>query len=139
MMRFNIESMVNVPVKEMYAPDTLSRMLARNTNTVHKSKDVDDFNTEREAFICSALDAIPVFNVKLEQIIDAQEPEKHMLSTAIKPYWSDRGQLTIVQSVLLISSRIVILSSMCLEVLDKIHEGHQRIRKCREHAKLAVW
>ena len=66
-------------------------------------------------------------------------PEKHMLSTAIKPYWSDRGQLTIVQNTLLKSSRVVIPSSMCLEVLDKIHEGHQGITKCRERAKQAVW
>ena len=62
-----------------------------------------------------------------------------MLSTAIKPYWSDRGQLTIVQNVLLKSSRVVIPSSVHLEVLNKIHEGHQGITKCRERAKQAVW
>ena len=155
LMRFNIEPMVHVPGKEMYAPDTLSRMLARNTNTVHKFKNVGDFNAEREVFVCSVLDAIPVSDVKLQQIIDSQDqdevcktlkqycfegwPEKHMLSTAIKPYWSDHGQLTIVQNVLLKSSRVVIPSSMHLEVLDKIHEGHQGITKCRERAKQAVW
>ena len=155
LMRFNIESMVHVPGKQIYAPDTLSRMLARNTNTEHKSKNVDDFNAETEVFVCSVLDAIPISDVKLQQIIDSQDqdevcktlkqycfegwPEKHMLSTAIKPYWSDRGQLTIVQNILLKSSRVVIPSSMGLEVLDKIHKGHQGITKCRERAKQAVW
>ena len=38
LMRFNIESMVHVPGKKMYVPDTLSRMVARNTNTVHRSR-----------------------------------------------------------------------------------------------------
>ena len=98
LMRFNIESMVQVPGKEMYAPDTLSRMLVRNKNTVH-------------IFVCSVLDAIQVSDVKLQQIIDSQDqnevwktfkqycfegwPEKHILSTTIKSYGLDRGQLTI--------------------------------------------
>ena len=70
LMRFSIESMVHVPGKEMYAPDNLSRMLARNTDIVHKSKNVDDFNAEIEVFLCSVLDAFPVSDVKLQQIID---------------------------------------------------------------------
>ena len=49
--RFNIESMVHVPGKEMYAPDTLSRMLARNTSTVHKSKNADDLNVKTDLFV----------------------------------------------------------------------------------------
>ena len=37
--------------------------------------------------------------------------------------------------ILLKSSRIVGPSAMKLQVLDKIHEGHQGIVKCRERAK----
>ena len=51
-------------------------MLAKNTNTVHKSKNVDDFNAETEVFICSVLDAIPVSDVKLQQVIDSQDKVK---------------------------------------------------------------
>lgn len=58
---------------------------------------------------------------------------------AIKPYWSVRGELTIVQGVLLKSARIVVPSSMRLDVLDKVHEGHLGIVKCRERAKTSVW
>ena len=57
----------------------------------------------------------------------------------MKPYWSTRGELTVVQSILLKGTRIVIPSSMQLEILDKIHEGHQGIAKCRERAKGSVW
>ena len=66
LMGFDIEFMVYVPGLEMYAPDTLSRMPARNTNSVHRSKNVNDFNAETEAFVCSVLDAIPVSDVNLQ-------------------------------------------------------------------------
>lgn len=36
-------------------------------------------------------------------------------------------------------NRIVIPVSMRLDVLDKIHEAHQGIAKCRERAKASVW
>ena len=34
---------------------------------------------------------------------------------------------------------IVIPSTLCLEVLDQIHAGHQRIHKCRQQAGQSVW
>ena len=36
-------------------------------------------------------------------------------------------------------SRVIIPSALRLEVLDKIHTGHQGIQKCRERAKDGVW
>ena len=36
-------------------------------------------------------------------------------------------------------NRIVIPLSMQLDVLDRIHEAHQGIAKCRERAKASVW
>ena len=59
----------------------------------------------------------------------------------MKPYWSSRGELSVVQNILLKVCRIVIPSSMRLEILDKVHEGHQGITKCRERAKncLVAW
>ena len=62
-----------------------------------------------------------------------------MLHVAIKTYWLFRGELTIVQGVLLKSSRLVIPSSMRLDILDQVHEGHLGIAKCRERAKNSVW
>ena len=66
-------------------------------------------------------------------------PDKHTLKDSIKPFWSARGKLTVIQEVLLNSSRIMIPSALRLDILDKVHEGHQGISKCRERAKISIW
>ena len=69
LLRFNIESMINVPGKEMYTSNTLSRLMARKS----VSKDVNKFNEETEAYVCPILDSLPVSDVKLQQIIEEQD------------------------------------------------------------------
>ena len=44
-----------------------------------------------------------------------------------------------MQDILLKESRILIPSSMRIEILDNIHEGHQGITKCCKPAKSSVW
>ena len=103
----------------------------------------------------SVITRLPASDTRLQQIIEAQKedpvcrqintycfegwPDKHSVNDAMKPYWSTRGELTVVQNILLKGTRIVIPSSRQLEILDKIHEGHQGIAKCRERAKGSVW
>ena len=100
LLRFNIESMIHVSGKEMYTSDTLSRFMAKKS----VSKDVSKFNEETEAYVCSILDSLPVSDVKLQQIIKAQDndevcktikqycfenwQERHLLPSAIRPYWT---------------------------------------------------
>ena len=43
------------------------------------------------------------------------------------------------QNVILKSMQILIPSAMRLDVLDKIHQGHQGIVKCRSRARQSVW
>ena len=103
LMRFNIQEMIHVPGKNMYTSDTLSRMMTKET----ASKETSQFDeNETEAFVCSIMDALPVSDLKLQQLIEAQDqdevckqlrqychegwPEKHLLPSPIHPYWSDR-------------------------------------------------
>ena len=150
-MRFFIKSLIHIPGKEMYASDLLSRMIPKD-DIVKKDTELE---SEMNDYICSVIDAIPVSDMKLKQLIDAQDedevtkkikeyclegwPEKHQLQSAIRPHWADRGELTIVKGILLKSTRLVIPSTMRLEILDRVHEGHQGITKCRERAKQSVW
>ena len=91
LLRFNIESMIHVPSKEMYTSDTLSRLMARKS----LSKDVNKFNEETETYIRSILDSLPVLDVKLQQIIEAQDNDE--VCKTIKQYcfenWLERHLL----------------------------------------------
>lgn len=106
------------------------------------------------AHVGSVISSLPASDTRLQQIMEAQDevsvcsqikvycyeewPEKYSLKDTLKPYWSSRGELSVVQNILLKASRIVILSSTRLDTLDKIYEGHQEIPKCRERAKSSV-
>ena len=150
LMRFHLKEVIHVPGKEMYVADALSRIQPTSSECETTIKE-----QEMNIYLDSVLDSLPVSDIKLLQIKEAQDedtickeikdyclegwPNKFNLHDALKPYWSDRGELSVVQGVLLKSSRIVIPSSLRLEVLDKLHEGHQGITKCRERAKRSVW
>ncbi|KAL9986784.1 hypothetical protein ACROYT_G000980 [Oculina patagonica] len=134
----------------MYIPDALSRLQVR-IQAVRSTID----NDEMYAYVGSVVSSLPASDTRLQQIMEAQEEDpvcrqikvycykgwldKHSLNDAMKPYWSSRGELSVVQNILLKASRILIPSSMRLEILDKIHEGHQGITECREWAKSSVW
>ena len=133
----------------MYFADALSRLQAQHA--VPQPTIADD---EMTAHIGSVITGLPVSDTRLQRIVEAQEedpvcrqiktycsegwPDKHSVNDAMKAYWSSRGELTVVQNILLKGTRIVVPSSMQLEILDKIHEGHQGIVKCRERAKSCV-
>ena len=57
----------------------------------------------------------------------------------MQPYWAYRGEFSVHDGLLLKGVRLVIPKALQGEILEKIHEGHQGIVKCREHAKSSVW
>jgi len=66
-------------------------------------------------------------------------PDKSSLKGPVKVYAQFSGELTVQQGLLLKGSRLVIPASMRLDVLDKLHAGHQGIVKCRARARESVW
>ena len=150
LMRFHFKEISHVRGKEMYITDALSRLQAQHADP--QPTIADD---EMTAHVASVITGLPASDSRLQQIIEAQEedpvcrqiktycsegwPDKHSVNDTLKPYWSTRGELNVVQNILLKGTRIVIPSSIQLEILDKIHEGQQGIAKCRERAKSSVW
>ena len=150
LMRFDIREMKHVPGKEMHMSDTLSRQFPVSSD----EKSMID-SEEMSPFLESIVSSLPVSYVKLQQIIAAQGedpvctkvkgyimegwPDKYKIPDSLKSYWNSRGELSVVGNLILKATRILIPSSLRLEVLDKIHQGHQGIVKCRARAKESVW
>ena len=119
--------MSHVPGNELYIADALSRMQLHNPDM--KATFPED---EMNIYVDSILDFLPVSDIKLMEIKQAQEqdpvckliknycmeswPDKFHLHDAIKPHWTVRGRLSVVHGILLKSSRIVVPSTMRLQV-----------------------
>ena len=65
-------------------------------------------------------------------------PERQCVKGAIKPYYQFSGELSVQQGLLLKGTRLVIPTTMRLDILD-IHEDHLGITKRRERTKRSVW
>ena len=142
----------HVPGKELYVADTLSR--APLTGTEANSLELQD---EAETFIAevvkqahSSMEQHPLETYRLKQAEDpicAQVskhcksgwPRKHRLSPELIPYWKLRGSLTTHDDILLFNDRIVIPESLRADVMDRVHEGHQGIERCRMRVCSSVW
>ena len=66
-------------------------------------------------------------------------PERTALTGAIRPYYSVLSEISVQNGLLMRGNRIIIPSEMRLQMLDKIHQGHQGIEKCRRKARVSVW
>ena len=66
-------------------------------------------------------------------------PEKSQRPGPLKVYWPERSDLTVQQGLLMKGNRLVVPLTMRIDVLEKLHDAHQGITKCRERAKASVW
>ena len=64
---------------------------------------------------------------------------KQHVKGAIKPYYQFSGKLSLQQSLLLKGTGLVVTTTMRLDILDKLHEGHLGITNRFEQAKISVW
>lgn len=149
LMRFTY-NIVHVPGRHMYTADFLSR------SPLGKPSDSDEqMAREITLNVCQIMANLPATDKRIEEIrLHQQEdevcqqllsyletgwPEKWQVKGAISHYWSHQGDIYQENGILMYKQRIIIPSSMRLEILDRIHEGHQGITKCRRRATTSVW
>lgn len=140
----------HVPGKSLTTADTLSRAPLKNGET-----DGDGLMEETNIYVDSVIASLPASKTYLSELREQLSadsvcaevmkyciegwPDRSRLDALVRPYWTERAVLSTHNGLLLRGTRLVIPSVMRNRVLEKIHEGHQGIVKCRERAKQSVW
>ena len=142
-------TILHVPGRHLNVADTLSR--APLPSTAHD----DDLEKLAELLMEMQIAQLPASKEQLETYRSAQQadhicsilrrycrngwPDKHSIDPVTKPYWEVQGDLTIGEDLLLCGGRIVVPEAMQAQTLQKLHQGHQGIHRCRLRAQSSVW
>ena len=137
----------HVPGCDLSTADALSRMPLSITAD-------ESLEKETTSYVNSIIGGLPASDMRLDQIRSHQKkdetcqllmsycqdgwPDRSQLHGIINQYWPSHTELTLVDGLLLRCSRIIILSSLHLDILDALHEGHQGITKCRSRVQQSV-
>ena len=138
-----------MPGKTFYTADTLSRAPINelSCDASYTPEEIEKFVQEIIATFSASSDCLNIYCKaqaedsicsKLIQYCKSEWPTRNQLTREIKEYWKYRGKLTLSGNLLLFQTKIVV-QAMRQMTLEKIHEGHQGIQRCRMRALCSVW
>ncbi|XP_017888063.1 uncharacterized protein K02A2.6-like [Ceratina calcarata] len=132
----------------------LANSLSRNVKSSWDA-DGDSLERETELHVKVVVDSLPATECMLERIKTEQEcdhvckslkkycmhgwPERGKLSNELRPYYPFKENVSYAEGYVLYNSRLVIPPSLQLDIINKVHQGHLGMGKCRERAKQSVW
>lgn len=150
LMRYGFE-IFHTPGKDMFLADSLSRP----NNSKYSDHDLQDCNEVetyvnyvvesavyidmREEAILSAMNSDTVSKQTLNFILKGWPPIRANLTGELAHLFVVRDNLSEYNGLLLYNSRIYIPKSLRDWYLNKCHEGHQGITKCRRRALKHFW
>ena len=140
----------HIPGKNLLLADALSKA------PVSEAVNEDLFlQQETAAYVSTVVQSLPATEKQLERIRRHQEedeecrqaaeycrsgwPSRQSLMGVMKHYRAVASEISVQNGLLMRGSRVVIPSALRLEMLDRIHTGHQGISKCHERAKQPLW
>ncbi|XP_021340087.1 uncharacterized protein K02A2.6-like [Mizuhopecten yessoensis] len=142
----------HVPGKSLHTADALSR-----APLCQVTKEEEEFQSTVGAYVDSVMESLPATETRLDDIRRCIHDdsvlsiiveyclsgwpgfENPAINIATRPYWQIREELTVCQGLLMRGTRLIIPTTLRAELLQKIHEGHQGIVKCRERARNSIW
>ena len=149
LMRYNYNVQF-LPGKEIYTADALSR-----SPVSEPSQEDESIQETAELFVEQVISHLPASDPRLEQIRRQQQdddicrqirqyvhegwPENGKLKGEIRLYASMSAEITIQRDLLLRGNRLIIPQAMRKDILQRLHDGHLGITKCRERARQSVW
>ena len=136
------------PGKEMIIADTLFRAYLTDEDSSQNSQ-MDD---ELEGYVHTVVNRIPASAEGLEQIrkeTASDETMKTLTATIrrgwpesrkqvpndIQDFWNYRDELSEVEGILLKQDKIIIPPNLRVKMLEKIHQSHFGMEKCKRRAR----
>ena len=132
----------HVAGKDLCTADTLSRAPLSDPDPL-----AQQLQQDVQAYVNLIVENFPATDAKIKEIIQAQDedavcqkiksfcqsgwPNKSELESMLKPYAIVKNELSIVRGILLRRKCIVIPSKLEMDILNRLHTGHQGISKCR--------
>ena len=142
--------MLNTCQGNFFPADLLSRTPTTNISNTEKN-----FISVVEEHVDSVINSLPATtnglqNVRHELLVDhicfqviefSQNgwPFNKNLDLKFQPYKKMSDDLCYHHGLLMKGNRLVIPTFLQRNILERIHEGHQGIVKCRERAKTPIW
>lgn len=128
--------------KYLVLADTLSQAPTRNSESTTEG--------DVEIHVRMVHTAFPVSDAKSKQIAEETKKDAELQAvidnmytgwlTSSSPRFQDiRGDLCVVDGILLKQNRIVIPQSLTQDILHRIHEGHPGVVKCKRRARETVF
>ncbi|UYV62687.1 K02A2.6-like [Cordylochernes scorpioides] len=146
-MRYSYK-IVHTPGKNLIVADALSRSPRMKVET-------QELEEELCAYVQQVVSFMPISDVRVKEIKESQDkdqviqniikytqegwPERTNVSMSESQYWPAKDDFSVENGILLKGSRYVIPENIRKGLLQRIHEGHLGIVKCRERAKASVW
>ncbi|UYV70256.1 K02A2.6-like, partial [Cordylochernes scorpioides] len=146
-MRYSYK-IVHTPGKNLIVADALSRSPRTKVGT-------QELEEELCAYVQQVVSFMPISDVRVKEIKESQDkdqviqniikytqegwPERTNVSMSKSQYWPAKDDFSVENGILLKGSRYVIPENIRKGLLQRIHEGHLGIVKCRERAKGSVW
>ena len=147
LLRFNIKAQY-VPGKDMLVADALSRSpISAETDTFHDEIEhhVNEVSSSWQVSDAGLADirteTAKDINLKtaMEYTAHGWPQYKEDVQLAARDFFIIRGELSILDGLLVRGDRIVIPFCLRKRILERIHEGHMGVAKCRERAAQSVW
>ena len=138
-----VGSIKNKPSKEMVIVDALSRLSPQD------KREIPGIQVKVHHLV--EITPVKLNHIKEETAQDGTlqilTPTSHQgwpgsikkIQTAIKPYLTNRDNISIQEGMVLLGSRIIIRESRRQMIMQEIHNGHLGMEKCKLRAKSCIY
>lgn len=150
LMRFNARAEY-APGKTLVIADALSRSPVNDRDNTR-----DNTETVVACHVNAVCHSWPITQHKLDRIRSATQSNKQLQSVlrlikggwpdrvssvthSAKDYYTGKDSLSTCEGLITLGCRIVIPQLMRQEIVERIHDGHQSLSKCRIRAQETVW